>query len=120
MELADTQTEVALSSPDGGLADFTLTGAGAAVLLGNFADAVITLVLLQLGLVQELNPLMRWAYEISPLMFMAAKLAVVNLGLMLLCFNKRSEWAWRAEQGAAAAYGALLVYEATCVAVLRC
>src|SRR5438477_10826037 len=61
-----------------GLTDLTLTGAAAAVLLGNFADAMITLVLLQLGQVQELNPLMRWAYQISPLAFMVAKLAVVG------------------------------------------
>ncbi len=100
--------------------DLTVTGAAVAVLLGNFADALITLVLLQLGLVRELNPLMLWAYEISPLTFMAAKLTVVSAALLLLCCNRHSEWAWRAEQGAAAAYAMLLVYEAGCVALLRC
>jgi hypothetical protein len=103
-----------------GLTNFTLTGGAAAVLLGNFADAVITLVLLQLGAVQELNPLMRLAYQVSPLVFMSAKLLVVSLGLMLLCLNRHSEWAWRAEQGAATAYALLPVYEVGCVAFLHC
>jgi hypothetical protein len=53
------------------------------LLVGNLLDAVFTLTLLQLGLAREVNPLLRWIYEGSPLAFVVGKLAMVQLALLL-------------------------------------
>src|SRR5215471_5986189 len=66
-----------------------LTCLAATLLLGNLADAVFTLTFLQLHLVNETNPIMRWVYEGSPLSFMVTKLACVQIAILLLWAHRR-------------------------------
>jgi len=60
----------------------------AALLLLNLADALFTLVFLQLHLAEEANPLMRAAYEGSPVLFLAVKLLLVHAGALLLWVHR--------------------------------
>jgi hypothetical protein len=98
------------------VADFTITDAAVALLMGNLIDAVVTLLLLQLRAAEELNPLMRWAYEGSPLIFIAAKIAMVHLSVLLLCFHRRTPMARMAERLSAMFYSALAVHQIFCIA----
>ena len=54
------------------------------VLFFNLLDGLFTLCYLQLKVAEELNPLMRLAYERSPLLFMALKLLSVQGGVGIL------------------------------------
>ncbi|MCP4407655.1 MAG: hypothetical protein GY807_07815, partial [Gammaproteobacteria bacterium] len=53
------------------------------VLLLSCVDATFTLALLQRGSV-ELNPLMAWLIDINPHLFVAVKLSITGLGVLLL------------------------------------
>lgn len=78
---------------------FSVLGVAAALLLLNLTDGLFTLTFLQLGVAEELNPLMRVAYERSPLLFMGFKLAIVGTGVALLCAHREhrtAQWALRA------------------------
>ena len=68
----------------GALVGTGVLAAASLLLLFNLLDGLFTLTFLQLGVAEELNPLMRWAYEVSPLFFMALKLAIVNAGVLIL------------------------------------
>lgn len=72
----------------------------------NVIDGLFTVCFLELGLAHEANPLMRLAYEASPLVFMGVKLLVVGGGVLLL-------WAHRDTRAArfALAFG-LAIYSA--------
>jgi hypothetical protein len=85
------------------LAPRAFTRSAAALLWLNLLDGLFTMLFLQLGVAEEANPVMRWAYEESPLTFMGLKLASVQLGLWLLC---RHPGFWTAR--AALHLGALL------------
>ena len=87
-----------------------ITGATVALVFGNLLDGMFTLVLLQLRLAHEMNPLMRVAYEHSPLAFMLAKLSFVQLGLLLLKFNPHARASDLAVKAGAALYTAIPVY----------
>jgi hypothetical protein len=50
----------------------------------NAFDCLFTLAFLQLGLCEEANPFMRGLYDCSPWTFAGAKLAMVNLAVVLL------------------------------------
>ena len=81
---------------------FPVLGVAVALLLLNLTDGLFTLTFLQLGLAEELNPLMRVAYERSPLLFMGFKLAVVGTGVALLCSHheyRLAQWALKAGLG---------------------
>ena len=54
-----------------------------------------TLALIELGVASEANPLMRAAYDVSPLSFMAVKLAVVNTGELVLAWQRAARLAMR-------------------------
>jgi hypothetical protein len=69
-------------------ASFHITPAAVLLLILNLLDGLFTLTYLQMDLAEELNPLMRVAYEHSPLSFMASKVAIVSLGLTLLCLHR--------------------------------
>ncbi|MBI5542661.1 MAG: hypothetical protein HY901_02140 [Deltaproteobacteria bacterium] len=56
----------------------------AALLVLNAADAAFTAALLRRGLAQEANPLMRVAWEASPLLFFGLKMALVGSAALLL------------------------------------
>jgi len=63
------------------------------VLLGmNVYDAVMTSFWLTAGLMTETNPIMAAAWEISPLVFMAAKLALVAVAILAFLYAWQSEY----------------------------
>jgi len=99
-------------------ADFTLSLSPVVVLFGNLLDALFTLTLLQLRLVHEANPLMRWMYQASPVSFMAVKLAVVQLGLLVLCLQRGHRASQLAIKAGAALYAAIVCYHLTVIASL--
>jgi cytochrome bd-type quinol oxidase subunit 2 len=68
----------------------------ALVVVLNLVDAVFTLVYTHGGVAVESNPLMRGVLESHPVLFMAAKLALVSLGVLLL---------WRLRHRGAAVVG---------------
>ncbi|HEY0092677.1 MAG TPA: DUF5658 family protein, partial [Archangium sp.] len=76
----------------------------------NLLDGLFTLTFLQMNVAEELNPLMRVAYEHSPLSFMASKVAIVSLGLTLLCLHRTLSLSERAIQAGAVLYAIIDVY----------
>lgn len=91
-------------------ASFYLSPASVALLMLNLMDGLFTLLFLQLGVAEELNPLMRVAYEQSPLVFMFSKLVIVNAGLWLLCLHRRLKASRIAIRAGAVVYGIIVVY----------
>jgi len=87
-----------------------VTTAAATILILNLVDAVFTLLYTGAGVAAEGNPLMGRMLAASPTAFMAVKLALVSLGVLML-------WRLRARRAAvvglvatAMAYSTLLVY----------
>jgi hypothetical protein len=93
-----------------GQPDFGITAETAALLLLNLLDGIFTLVFLQLGVAQELNPVMRVAYEAGPLVFMMVKVGVVALGVLVLMAHRQYRFARAALTGGAFLYAAIVVY----------
>jgi hypothetical protein len=91
-------------------ASFHITPAAVLLLILNLLDGLFTLTYLQMELAEELNPLMRVAYEHSPLSFMASKVAIVSLGLTLLCLHRTLRLSERAIQAGAVLYAVIDVY----------
>ncbi len=91
-------------------ASFHITPAAVLLLVLNLLDGLFTLTFLQLDVAEELNPLMRMAYEHSPLAFMAVKVTIVSLGLTLLCLHRSMRISQRAIQAGAALYVVIDVY----------
>ena len=81
-------------------------------------DGPCTLALIELGLASEANPLMRAAYEISPLSFMAVKLVVVNTGVLVLAWQQAARVARLALHAAVVLYGVIVVWHLAFVAHL--
>lgn len=90
--------------------DFDVTGETTALLVLNLIDGIFTLVFLQLGVAQELNPLMRLAYGVSPLAFMLLKVGVVELGMTVLCLHRQYRFARWALSAGAVMYAGIVVY----------
>jgi polyferredoxin len=95
-----------------------LTRAAALLLLGNLLDALFTLTLLQLNLVSEANPFMRWVYGHSPVSFMLLKLSCVQFGLLILWAQRHVPAAGLAIQAGAGLYLAVVAYHFTLMAQL--
>ncbi len=93
-----------------GLGSFYLSPASVALLVLNLLDGLFTLTFLQLEVAEELNPLMRMAYEHSPLLFMVAKLIIVNAGLTLLCVHRSLRASRLAIRVGAVIYAIINVY----------
>ncbi len=91
-------------------ASFHITPAAALLVVLNLLDGLFTLTFLQMEVAEELNPLMRVAYEHSPLAFMAVKVTIVSLGLTLLCLHRSMRISQRAIQAGAALYCVIDVY----------
>lgn len=91
-------------------ASFHITPAAVILLMLNLLDGLFTLTFLQLNVAEELNPLMRVAYEHSPTSFMALKLVVVSVGLSLLCMHRSMQLSQRAIQAGAALYIVIDIY----------
>lgn len=88
----------------------TIARSAAALLMFNLLDGLFTLIYLQLELATEANPIMRVAYEGSPLGFMLAKLAMVNAGLWILASQARFAFARAAVHATAAVYAGIVAY----------
>lgn len=91
-------------------ASFHISPAAALLLVLNLLDGLFTLTFLQLDVAEEINPLMRVAYEHSPLAFMGLKLVIVSLGLTLLCLHRSMRLSQRAIQAGAALYTVIDIY----------
>jgi hypothetical protein len=109
-----------------GVLDLSVAGSGAAtsvcsilLLVGNLLDGLCTLVLLQLNLAQEANPLLRWIYGMSPVSFMVMKLAMVQSGMLLLWMHRHLKAAQWALQVSAGTYAAVVVYHVVFVVRLN-
>jgi hypothetical protein len=93
-----------------GLGTFYISPASVALLFLNLMDGLFTLTFLQLDVAEELNPLMRLAYEHSPLVFMSSKLVIVNAGLTLLCLHRAMRASRLAIRAGALIYAIINVY----------
>jgi len=82
----------------------------AALLFLNLLDGFFTLTFLQLKVAEEANPLMRLAYDHSPLAFMVLKLAVVNAGVALLWAHRESRVARGALLAGVFLYALIVAY----------
>lgn len=91
-------------------ASFYMSPASVALLMLNLMDGLFTLLFLQLGVAEELNPVMRVAYEQSPLLFMFSKLLIVNAGLCLLCLHRKLRASRLAIRAGAVVYAIIVVY----------
>jgi hypothetical protein len=80
------------------------------LLVLNVMDGLFTLIFLQLGLAKEANPLMREAFELSPVGFMAFKLVMVNLGVWVLMTHWTARLARLALTFATLAYGVIVTW----------
>jgi hypothetical protein len=98
--------------------DIMLTRAAALLLLGNLLDALFTFTLLQLDLVSEANPFMRWVYGHSPVSFMLLKLSCVQFGLLILWAQRHVPAAGLAIQAGAGLYMAIVAYHFTLMSQL--
>lgn len=87
-----------------------LTAPAAALVLFNLLDGFFTLCFLQAGVAEELNPLMRWAYEADPVVFMTLKFACVHAGIFVLALHREIAAARWVMRGAVAVYACLVTY----------
>ncbi len=94
----------------GGESTKAVTRSSAALLFFNLLDGLFTLTFLQLDVATEANPVMRLAYQGSPVAFMLAKLLLVSVGLLVLCSHHHLRTARLAIHGAAAIYAAIVAY----------
>jgi hypothetical protein len=100
-----------------GLNTISVGGSDAAIslcsvllLVGNLVDGLCTLLLLQLNLAREVNPLLAWVYGMSPVSFMVTKLALVQSGLLLLWMHRHVRAAQVGLQVGAIAYAGIVAY----------
>jgi hypothetical protein len=88
------------------------------ILVLNLMDALFTLAYLQLNLAEEANPLMSLAYRSSPVGFVVIKLAMVQLGIMILHLNRQFRAAQYALNLGAAVYAGIVSYHVAFIAHL--
>jgi len=93
-------------------------GIALAILILNLLDALFTLAFLQLGLAEEANPLMSLVYRSSPLGFVLVKLAMVQLGVMILQMNHRFRLAQYALNAGVTIYVCIVAYHLAFIANL--
>jgi hypothetical protein len=91
--------------------DLPITPALVCLVLGNLADGVATLVLLQFHDADETNPLMAGFYSSSPFAFMAAKLALVHGSILLAAVVPNSGLKQGFVRFGALVYLAVLAYQ---------
>ena len=88
-----------------------------AVVVLNLLDAVFTLWWVELGIATEANVLLCGILDSSAVAFMAVKLALVSLGVLLLWRERERRLAVIGLVVCMAAYNALLIYHLGIVAV---
>lgn len=86
------------------------TAPAVTLLLLNLLDGLFTLTFLQLGVAREANPIMRWAYEQHPMVFMGLKLLVVSLGVFVLALHHQSRLAQIALKIATFVYAVIITW----------
>ena len=79
------------------------------VMVCNLLDALCTLAWVRMG-VEEANPLMRTALEAGPVPFLAVKMGLVGLGLLLFWGHRDVPWVRKALVGLAGFYTAVVVF----------
>ena len=84
----------------------------------NVFDGLCTLALIELGVASEANPLMRAAYDVSPISFMAVKLAVVNTGVLVLAWQRAERLARLALRVAVVLYALIVTWHLAFIAHL--
>lgn len=89
--------------------------AGALVVIFNLLDAMFTIAYTRSGLAVESNPVMDHVLSASPLLFMAAKLALVSCGVLLLWRLRAHRAARVGLVGASTAYFALIAYHLSAI-----
>src|SRR5229473_1861898 len=60
-----------------------------AILVLNLLDALFTMAFLKFNFAEEANPLMNLAYRTSPIGFVLLKLAMVQVGILILHHHRR-------------------------------
>lgn len=60
-----------------------------AILMLNLVDLVSTIASIEIGLAEELNPLMAYAYSVSPALFVLLKVFLVGFGLWIGWKNRQ-------------------------------
>jgi hypothetical protein len=88
-----------------------LTPDAVLLLVGNLVDALLTLVLLQLRVACEVNPLLACAYETSPLAFMVGKLSLVQLAILLVAIQPSAGLRRMFLRGGAGLYAGIVGYQ---------
>jgi hypothetical protein len=101
------------------LLQLRLTLAVVVLVLANLTDAIVTLTLLELNVAHELNPLMKWAYECSPVTFVSCKLLMVQAGLLLAAATAHTRALTLVSRGGALLYSGVVAYQIVLVATLR-
>jgi hypothetical protein len=80
------------------------------LLVGNLVDGLCTLLLLQLDLAREVNPLLAWVYALSPVSFMVTKLGLVQSGLLMLWLHRHLRAAQVGLHVGALTYAGIVAY----------
>ena len=86
-----------------------------AVVILNLLDALFTMVYTHAGYAAEANPLMAVALASTPVVFVAAKLSLVSLGVLLLWRVRDRKLAAVALVASAATYALVVAYHLTAV-----
>lgn len=86
------------------------TAPAVTLLFLNLLDGLFTLAYLQFGVAEEANPVMRAAYEVSPMWFMAVKLFVVNAGVLVLSTYQQTRIAQVALKIAVGLYAVIVTW----------
>jgi hypothetical protein len=89
------------------------------LLCGNLIDGLLTMVLIELRAVHEVNPLLDTAYRVSPMAFMVGKLSMVQLSILLATAHPRPDAVRRFTSGGALLYAAVVAYQLMLVAHLN-
>lgn len=84
----------------------------------NLLDAVFTLGWVEAGMAEEANPIMAALLDLSPVAFMAGKLALVGAGVFLLSTFYERVLARVALVGTAGLYGAIVAYHLSALRLL--
>ncbi len=81
-----------------------------AILVLNLLDALFTMAFLKFNFAEEANPLMNLAYRTSPIGFVLLKLAMVQVGILILHHHRRVRVAQYALNAVAAVYVGIVSY----------
>ena len=98
------------------VAPLPATGLALTLLLLNLFDALCTITWVELRIAWEANPVMAFALEGSPVIFMVTKMALVQLGTWLLATHQQSRAARVALAGGCALYVGIAAWHGAFVA----